>query len=162
MGPTALLPLRRKRALRIFITHKHPPSSVGLEPATEYPVGPVPSTLTTRPPRAKYVTLHNNIDSEGPNKRIPKSWRLLCNVKNTEGTRPAAFVPPSETKYLLPVNSRLPRHQTGNVSSKHALTEEVRSVIDCHASISASFMEGKTSREVKWLWNVKSLQHQEK
>jgi hypothetical protein len=27
---------------------------VGFEPATEYPVGPVASTLTTRPPRAAY------------------------------------------------------------------------------------------------------------
>jgi hypothetical protein len=52
MGPTALLPLRRKFVLGIFITHKNPPSSVGSEPATEYPVGPVASTLTTRPPRA--------------------------------------------------------------------------------------------------------------
>jgi hypothetical protein len=31
--------------LWIFITHKNPPSSVGLEPATEYPVGPVASML---------------------------------------------------------------------------------------------------------------------
>jgi hypothetical protein len=52
MGPTALLPLRRKCVLRIFITHKNPPPSVGFEPATECPVGPVASTLTTRPPRA--------------------------------------------------------------------------------------------------------------
>jgi hypothetical protein len=44
MGPTASLPLRSKCALRIFITHKNPPSSVGFEPAT------VASTLTTRPP----------------------------------------------------------------------------------------------------------------
>jgi hypothetical protein len=36
----------------IFITHKNPPSSVGFEPATECPVGPVASTLTTGPPRA--------------------------------------------------------------------------------------------------------------
>jgi hypothetical protein len=47
MGPTALLPLRRKCVLGNFITHKNPPSSVGLEPATEYPVGPVASTLTS-------------------------------------------------------------------------------------------------------------------
>jgi hypothetical protein len=56
MGPTALLPLRRKCALRIFIAHKNPPPSVGLEPATEYPVGAVASTLTTRPPRATKIT----------------------------------------------------------------------------------------------------------
>jgi hypothetical protein len=39
MGPTALLPLQRKCVLWIFITRKNPLSSVGLEPATEYPVG---------------------------------------------------------------------------------------------------------------------------
>jgi hypothetical protein len=33
------------------------PSSVGLEPATEYPVGSVASTLTTRPPRACTVSI---------------------------------------------------------------------------------------------------------
>jgi hypothetical protein len=43
MGPTALLPLRRKCALGIFITRKNPPSSAGPEPATEYPVGSVAS-----------------------------------------------------------------------------------------------------------------------
>jgi hypothetical protein len=47
MGPKALLPLRRKGALRIFITHKNPPPSIGFEP-----VDPVAITLTTRPPRA--------------------------------------------------------------------------------------------------------------
>jgi hypothetical protein len=46
MGPTALLPLRRKCVLGIFITHKNPPPSVGLELATECPVGSVASTLT--------------------------------------------------------------------------------------------------------------------
>jgi hypothetical protein len=45
MGPTALLTLRRKCVLGIFITRKNPP--VGLEPATEYPVGSVASALTT-------------------------------------------------------------------------------------------------------------------
>jgi hypothetical protein len=50
MGPTALLPLWRKCVLGIFITRKNPPSSVGLEPATEYPAGSVASTLTARPP----------------------------------------------------------------------------------------------------------------
>jgi hypothetical protein len=40
--------------LWIFITRKNPLSSVGLEPATEYPVGSVASTLTTRPPRASF------------------------------------------------------------------------------------------------------------
>jgi hypothetical protein len=49
MGPTALLPPRRKCVLGIFITHKNSPPSVGFEPATECPVA---STLTTRPPRA--------------------------------------------------------------------------------------------------------------
>jgi hypothetical protein len=43
MGPTALLPLRRK---------------FGFEPATGYPVGPVASTLTAGPPRAANVTLY--------------------------------------------------------------------------------------------------------
>jgi hypothetical protein len=43
MGPMALLPLRRKCALRIFITHKNPPSSAGPEPA---------NTPATRPPTA--------------------------------------------------------------------------------------------------------------
>jgi hypothetical protein len=52
MGPTALLPLRRKCALRIFITHKSPPSSVGPEPATENPGGPMASMVITRLPRA--------------------------------------------------------------------------------------------------------------
>jgi hypothetical protein len=47
MGPTALLPLRRKCVLGIFITHKNPLSLDGFES-----VGPVASTLTTRPPRA--------------------------------------------------------------------------------------------------------------
>jgi hypothetical protein len=49
MGPTALLPLRRKCVLGIFIAHKNPPSLVGFEPATKCPVA---STLTTKPPRA--------------------------------------------------------------------------------------------------------------
>jgi hypothetical protein len=60
----ALLPLRRKCALWIFITHKNPLPSVGFEPTTEYPVGPVASTLTTRPPRAphlKHYSRHKSI-----------------------------------------------------------------------------------------------------
>jgi hypothetical protein len=58
MGLTALLPLQRKCTLQIFITHKSPPSSAGPEPTT---VGPVASTLTTRPPRAAIIvhTVHN-------------------------------------------------------------------------------------------------------
>jgi hypothetical protein len=43
--------------LGIFITHKNPLSSVGFEPA-EYPMGPVASMLTTRPPRAVSHLLH--------------------------------------------------------------------------------------------------------
>jgi hypothetical protein len=39
MGPTALLSLRRKCALRIFITHKNPLSSAGPENATAGTVG---------------------------------------------------------------------------------------------------------------------------
>jgi hypothetical protein len=54
MGPTALLPLQRKCVLGIFIT------SVGFEPATEYPVGSVARTLTTRPPRAACVCVTNS------------------------------------------------------------------------------------------------------
>jgi hypothetical protein len=48
-------------ALRNFIVHKNPPSSVGPEPATE---GTVASTLTIRPPRAvtmDTLTFVNNI-----------------------------------------------------------------------------------------------------
>jgi hypothetical protein len=52
MGTTALLPLRRKCAMWISITHKNPLPSVGPEPAPESPVGAAASTLTTRPPRA--------------------------------------------------------------------------------------------------------------
>jgi hypothetical protein len=43
-GTDSFTSLRRKCVLGIFITHKNPPSSVGFEPATEYPVGPVAST----------------------------------------------------------------------------------------------------------------------
>jgi hypothetical protein len=66
MGPTALLTLRRKCALGIFITHKNPPPSVGFEP-----VGPVASTLTTRPPRDgdvlsfKFSDVYGLTQSEG-------------------------------------------------------------------------------------------------
>jgi hypothetical protein len=44
--------------LWIFVTHKNPPPSVGLEPATEYPVGSVASTLTTGLEKKNY---HNVI-----------------------------------------------------------------------------------------------------
>jgi hypothetical protein len=37
---------------------ENPPPSVGFEPATECPVGPVASTLTTRPPK-EYTHLSN-------------------------------------------------------------------------------------------------------
>jgi hypothetical protein len=43
-----VLPLRRDCVLGIFITHKNPPPSVGFEPATECPVGPVASTLINK------------------------------------------------------------------------------------------------------------------
>jgi hypothetical protein len=46
MGRTALLPLRRKCALRIFITHKNPTSSAGPEPAAANTIGNMASTLT--------------------------------------------------------------------------------------------------------------------
>jgi hypothetical protein len=50
------------RATDFFITHKYPPSSAGPEPAA---VGPVASTLTTRPPRAAiiyiYIYIHTHI-----------------------------------------------------------------------------------------------------
>jgi hypothetical protein len=44
--------------LGIFITHKNPPSSVGFEPTTGCPVGPVASTLTTRPPKAVLFNIY--------------------------------------------------------------------------------------------------------
>jgi hypothetical protein len=49
MGLTALLPLRRKCKLQIFITDKNPPSSARLQLATVHPVA---SMLTTPPPSA--------------------------------------------------------------------------------------------------------------
>jgi hypothetical protein len=52
MGPIALLPLRRKCMIRIFITHKNSLSLAEPEPATESPMGPTASMLTTRPLRA--------------------------------------------------------------------------------------------------------------
>jgi hypothetical protein len=61
MGPTALLPLRRKCVLGISITHKNPPPSAGPELVTESPVGPVANTLTTRPPRAAICNIFNKI-----------------------------------------------------------------------------------------------------
>jgi hypothetical protein len=48
MGPTALLPLRRKCALQIFITHKIQPSLAGPEPTAVSPIVPMASMLTTR------------------------------------------------------------------------------------------------------------------
>jgi hypothetical protein len=61
MGLMALLPPRRKCVLEIFITHKNPPSSVGFEPATKYPMGPVASTLTTRLPRAFFSYMRESL-----------------------------------------------------------------------------------------------------
>jgi hypothetical protein len=49
MGPTALLPPRRKCVLWIFITEKNPSTSAGFEPAT---LGPTASLLTARPQAA--------------------------------------------------------------------------------------------------------------
>jgi hypothetical protein len=71
MGRTALLPLRR-----IFITHKNPPASVGFEPATEYPVGPVASTLTTRPPKAASCHPNAPLGSRGSSVGIVSDYGL--------------------------------------------------------------------------------------
>jgi hypothetical protein len=83
MGPTALLPLRRKCVLGIFITHKNPPSSVWFEPATECPVGPVASTLTTRPPKAvvlSHILRLSIITSESA--LFWKNHLLVCDVSS--------------------------------------------------------------------------------
>jgi hypothetical protein len=50
MGPTALFPLRRKCALRIFIALKNIPFSARFEPASG-------KHATVKPPRAPYVIL---------------------------------------------------------------------------------------------------------
>jgi hypothetical protein len=77
MGPTALLPLRRKCVIGICITRKNPPSSVGLEPATESPVGSVASTLTARPPRASFKRT-TQVISMICNSWVPKSTNCRC------------------------------------------------------------------------------------
>jgi hypothetical protein len=48
MGPLALLPIRKEDVPQIFITHKNPSPSPGLNPQ---PLVPMASTLTTTPPR---------------------------------------------------------------------------------------------------------------
>jgi hypothetical protein len=56
MRQMVLLLLQKKCVLRILITHKNPPSSAGLEPAT---VGPMASTPSTRPPKAALKSLYS-------------------------------------------------------------------------------------------------------
>jgi hypothetical protein len=48
MGPPALLPIRKEGVLRIFIAFKHPPPWPRSNPQ---PLGPMASTLTTKPLR---------------------------------------------------------------------------------------------------------------
>jgi hypothetical protein len=87
MGPKALLPLRRKCVLGIFITRKNPPPSVVFEPATEYPVGPVASTVTTRPPRSRgsrSLWLVTTVSEEGV------LWCEMCTQLSTVDICPTA------------------------------------------------------------------------
>jgi hypothetical protein len=45
--------------LCIFITHKKPPSLAGPEPTEANPMGPVASTLTTRPLRVAFILINS-------------------------------------------------------------------------------------------------------
>jgi hypothetical protein len=65
MGPTALLP----------------PPSVGLEPATEYPVGSVASTQTIRPPRA---SMKRGREEEREKKNDGMKVPHVCIMNETE------------------------------------------------------------------------------
>jgi hypothetical protein len=75
MGPAALFPLQREHMLRMFITHKNSLSSAKFEPAA---LGPLASTLITRPPRATHskVLTGNVVLEAADNEKHP------LNLKN--------------------------------------------------------------------------------
>jgi hypothetical protein len=54
MGPSALIPIREEGVLRIFLAFKNPSPWPRSNPQ---PLGPVASTLITRPPRRMVFTL---------------------------------------------------------------------------------------------------------
>jgi hypothetical protein len=93
---TALLHLRRKCVLGNFITHKNPPSSVGLEPATEYPVGSVASTV-----RCSLFEIKNHYFW----KLLHIFHLLLCVITNSSVAKPVSTSEPnSESSYLVHSN----------------------------------------------------------
>jgi hypothetical protein len=77
MGPMALLPLRRKCVLRIFNTHKNPPSSAGPEYATESTVGPAAGTLTVRSRAALGKEYEVKLRSKNVSELIVRNFSLL-------------------------------------------------------------------------------------
>jgi hypothetical protein len=108
MGPTALLPLRWKCGLRIFITHKNPPSSVGPEPAAASPMGP-----RGKRPNNKTTEGGNNSDYSHLNNILPSTaWPY-----KTYPHRTSASV-------FLRIHATCPSHHSLSVHS-HCVTQAV-------------------------------------